>query len=50
MVRITFNYTPDEPDSTDPTGMSAEEYERLTEILMEQGAGDIRIERVEEVL
>jgi hypothetical protein len=45
-VSFTFTYEPEEPDPDDGTGMSAEEYERVTEALMALGAEDIRVERV----
>lgn len=44
-VKISFNYEPDEPDDTDRTGMSEEEYLQLTDALMQLGADDITMER-----
>lgn len=47
-VKISFNYEPDEPDEDDSTGMSLEEYERVTEHLMSSvGAESIQVEKVE---
>lgn len=43
-VNVSFKYEPDEPDPEDGTGMSADEFERLTEQLMALGADDIEIE------
>lgn len=41
-VKVTFDYHPADPDPSDPTGLSEEEFERLTEELMEQlGAENI---------
>lgn len=46
MVKITFNYEPDEPDDDDETGVSEAEYTKVTEILMEQiGAENIKFEK-----
>lgn len=45
-VRVSFDYTPDDPDPDDPTGLSADEHDRVTETLMEElGAMDIRVEK-----
>lgn len=44
MVTVTFQYEPDEPDEDDPTGMSLEEYEKLTLALMEDhGATNVEV-------
>jgi hypothetical protein len=43
---VTFFYTPDEPDDADPTGMSEDEYFRLTDALASLGAEDYEFERV----
>ena len=41
MVKVTFDYEPDEPDAADDTGMSQDEYERLMMKLDELGAGNV---------
>lgn len=43
-VTVTFAYVPDEPDASDSTGMSADEYERLSAALIDLGADDLQIE------
>lgn len=42
-VIVSFDYEPDKPDNSDPTGVSAEEYDSLTMKLMELGADNIVI-------
>ncbi|MFL5861163.1 MAG: hypothetical protein ACJ780_10320 [Solirubrobacteraceae bacterium] len=44
-VRVTFTYTPDDPDPADDTGMSADEYLELASGLAELGAEDIECKR-----
>lgn len=46
-VRVTFDYHPDEPDPSDPTGMSEDEHLRLSDALAELGAENIRIYQAE---
>lgn len=46
-VRVSFTIVPDEPDPDDSTGMSIEEYDRLCQALMEQGATDIHVEQLD---
>lgn len=45
VVRVTFEYEPDEPDEGDSTGMSEAEYLRLHERLSALGATDVSIKR-----
>lgn len=45
-VKVTFYYEPDEPDDEDETGMSADEYDRVTERLIGLGADNMKFERV----
>jgi hypothetical protein len=44
-VRVTFIYTPDEPDPVDDTGMAEREYLELASSLAELGAEDMEIKR-----
>lgn len=49
MVTVKFKMEPEEPDPDDRTGVSEAEYERVTQVLMQQlGAEDIEIEGVVE--
>lgn len=46
-IKVTFLYTPDDPDEEDSTGVSNEEFERVHDRLsMEFGAEDIQIEKI----
>lgn len=47
MVRVTFMFEPDEPDDNDRTGLSEAEFERLMELLMDVGAENIEVRRVD---
>lgn len=43
-VVIKFNYEPDEPDDDDSTGLSSDEFDRVSDRLMEGfGADNIEI-------
>lgn len=44
-VKVTFDYEPGEPDDENDSGLSEEEYDRLTEALIELGAMNVRIVR-----
>ncbi len=44
-VKITFVYEPDEPDEDDATGMSEDEYTRVTDAVMQLGGCDIQCEK-----
>lgn len=44
-VKVTFMYEPGEPDADDRTGMSENEYNELTDALMQIGADNIEIEK-----
>jgi hypothetical protein len=44
-VLVSFDYEPDEPDDTDPTGVSSDEFDRLTDQLMEIGADNIVVRK-----
>lgn len=46
MIRVTFDYYPDEPDDTDPTGMSEAEYDQLTDALSALGADHVTVAKV----
>lgn len=46
-VTVTFKYEPEEPDEGDSTGMSNDEYERLTDQIMVLGGHDVEIEKEE---
>lgn len=43
-VEVSFDYEPEEPDETDPTGLSVDEHDRLMEQLIEIGATNIKVE------
>jgi hypothetical protein len=46
-VRVSFTYTPDDPDDDDPTGVSSAEYETVTDQLMQQfGAENIEFAKI----
>lgn len=46
-VQVSFVYTPDDPDPGDDTGVSAKEYEEVTDLLMERlGAENIQFNRL----
>lgn len=46
-VQVTFQYEPDDTDDNDPTGVTSEEFDRLTERLMvAHGAENIELKRV----
>lgn len=44
-VKVSFTYTPDDPDDDDPTGLSEEEHQKVFDTLMHLGAEDISIEK-----
>lgn len=47
VVRVTFDYSPDEIDRDDATGMSDHEFLRLVEGLTELGGTNFKVERVD---
>lgn len=45
-VKVTFVYTPDDPDPDDKTGVTSAEFEQVTDQLMQQfGAENIVFEK-----
>ena len=46
MVKVTFNYEPDDPDDDDATGMSSDEYDQLYDALISLGADNVEIKKV----
>lgn len=46
-VQVTFTYDPEEPDEQDPTGMSEDEYIKLSEEIAQAGGYDIGIDKLE---
>ena len=45
-VRVSFVYEPDEPDEDDDTGVSNEEFEKISDALMMFGAEDVKFEKI----
>jgi hypothetical protein len=42
-VRVTFYFEPEDPDPSDPTGISEDEYNDLMDRLIELGAEDVEV-------
>jgi hypothetical protein len=42
-VSVSFKFLPEEPDPDDPTGVSEDEYNNLTDQLTQLGAEDIQV-------
>lgn len=48
IVQVTFRYEPDDADDNDATGVSSEEFDRVTERLMiDYGAENIELRRID---
>lgn len=47
MVKVTFDYEPQEPDDEDPSGVSEDEYQELMERLMELGATNVSVTKTD---
>ena len=47
-VRVTFDYYPDDPDDSDSTGMSEDEFVELNDKLAQLGADNVTVERQDE--